>query len=189
MAARAQQKPKAGFTPSMSDEAVKAKTGKGWMGWFNVLNKANANALPHKDVAMLLHEKHGVPGWWAQMITVEYERARGGRQKHERPDGYSVSISKTFAAPLSKLYAAATDPKLRAKWFPKGGFEETSKTKDKYWRGKWNGDGRLEAGFYAKGEGKSQLAVQVSKLVRKSDVEKERARWKQALGKLNDILK
>jgi hypothetical protein len=39
-------------------------------------------------------------------------------------------------------------------------------------------------GFYAKGEGKSQLAVQVSKLAKKSDVERERARWKQALEKL-----
>jgi hypothetical protein len=186
MAAKAQ----AGWQPSMSDEAVKARTGKGWMGWFTILNKANANALPHKDVAMLLHEKHAVPGWWAQMITVEYERARGGRQKHERPDGYSVSISKTFAAPLSKLYAATADARLRKKWFPDESFKLSSQTKDKYFRGSWGTEGaRLEMGFYAKGEGKSQLAVQVSKLAKKADVEKERGRWKQALGKLNDILK
>ena len=41
--------------------AVKAKTGRGWMGWFIILNKANANAMPHKDVAKLLHEKYGAP--------------------------------------------------------------------------------------------------------------------------------
>jgi hypothetical protein len=182
-------KAQAGWQPSMSDEAVKARTGRGWMGWFTILNKANANALPHKDIAALLHEKHGVPGWWAQMITVEYERARGGRQKHERPDGYSVSISKTFVAPLSKLYAATADAKQRGKWFPKEAFRPSSQTKDKYFRGSWSTNGaRLEMGFYAKGEGKSQLAVQVSKLAKKTDVERERTRWKQALGRLAGLL-
>src|SRR4029077_19696334 len=108
---QAAAKQTSGWTPSMSDEAVKAKTGRGWMGWFIILNKANAGALTNKDIATLLYEKHNVPGWWAQMITVEYERARGGRQKHEQLDGFSVSVSKTLQADLGTLYRAFADPK------------------------------------------------------------------------------
>src|SRR5437016_5923318 len=61
---------------SYSEEKVKAATGKGWMGWFVLLNNMDANALPHKDVVKRLKEEHGAPNWWSQMIAVEYERAR-----------------------------------------------------------------------------------------------------------------
>src|SRR5690349_3658588 len=136
------------WNPSISDEKVKAATGRGWMGWFVILNKANAAVMIHKDIAQLLHRK-GAPSWWAQMIAVEFERSHGGRKKHEKTDGFSVSVTKVMPVALPALFAAATDPKWRAKWFPKGAFEETSKTTDKYWRGKWKMGARLEVGFYA----------------------------------------
>lgn len=182
-------KAQAGWKPSISDEKVKAATGRGWMGWFIILNRIGAAAMPHKEIARTLYEKHGAPGWWAQMIAVEYERARGGRKKHERPDGYSVSITKVMPVPLSALFRAATDPKTRKAWFPPGAFDETSKTKDKYWRGKWKGDGRLEVGFYAKGADKAQIALQSNKLASPAAVEKERAAWKKALAKLEALLR
>ena len=175
------------WTPSMSDDAVKARTGKGWMSWFNILNKANASAMPHQQIANLLYEKHGAPGWWAQMITVEYERARGGRQKNETADGFSVSVSKTMPVALPKLYRAFSDAKTRAKWFPKGEVEPGKCTVNKYWRGKWNG-ARLEVGFYEKGAGKAQVAIQVNRLAKKADVEKARAAWKKAVETLGALL-
>jgi len=170
--------------PSYSDEKVKAATGKGWMGWFIILNNAEASTKPHKEIAQLLHDK-GCPGWWSQMIAVEYERARGGRKKNEREGGtFAVNVTKVMPASLSKLFAAATDEKTRKDWFPTGAFEETSKTKDKYWRGKWKKDRKLEFGFYAKGEGKSQIALEIGKLPTEADVEKERTAWKKAMEKL-----
>ena len=176
-----------GWQPSIADEKVKAATGRGWMGWFIILNAANAGAMAHREIAQHLHDK-GCPGWWSQMIAVEFERSRGGRAKHERPDGYSVSITKVLPVGLGELFATATNPKLRAKWFPKGAFAETSRTKDKYWRGKWKKDARLEVGFYAKGAGKSQIALQVNKLASADAVEKERAAWKKAFEKLNSLI-
>ena len=184
MAAKAQ----AGWKPSISDEKVKAATGRGWMGWFVILNRIGVGAMPHKEMARLLHEKHGAPGWWCQMITVEYERARGGRKKNERPDGYSVSVTKVVPAGLPALFALATDPKMRRRWFPPGAFEETSRTKDKYWRGRWKKNARFEAGFYAKGAGKAQIALQLNKLADAQAVERERAAWRKALTKLEGLL-
>lgn len=196
MAAKAQPKAKAAKTPrgelwpppAYSDEKVKAATGKSWMGWFIILNNAEASTKPHKEIAQLLSDK-GCPGWWSQMIAVEYERARGGRKKNEREGGtFAVNVTKVMPGGLAKLFAAATDEKTRKDWFPTGAFEETSKTKDKYWRGKWKKDRKLEFGFYAKGEGKSQIALEIGKLPSEDDVEKERAAWKKAMEKLAALL-
>jgi hypothetical protein len=172
---------------SISEAKVKEATGRGWMGWFVILNLMEATSIPHKEVAKRLKEQHGAPSWWAQMIAVEYERARGGRKKNERAGGsYAVNVTKVMPASLSKLFAAATSK--RKDWFPAGAFEETSKTKDKYWRGKWKGTRKLEFGFYAKSDGKAQIALEIGKLPSPVEVEQERAAWKKAMEKLAALL-
>jgi len=168
----------------MADDAVKAKTGKTWKSWFSTLDKAGAKQLPHKKIAEVLSKQHGVPGWWSQMVTVEYERARGLRETHQTASGYSVSATKTIATTLAKLYAATADAASRKKWFPRGTFTPSSQTKNKYLNGAWNGDARLNIGFYAKGDDKAQIAIQVNKLAAKEHVESEREAWKTALTKL-----
>ena len=136
--------------PSTSDAAVKAKTGRDWATWFELLDRSGAHKLKHKQITELLTGKHAVPNWWSQMVTVEYERARGLRARHEKADGFSVSVSKTVATTLGNLYETTADATKRKKWFPKGVFESSSQTKDKYLRGAWNKTARLEIGFYAK---------------------------------------
>src|SRR5271170_4996534 len=154
MAGIRQAKPTRLVKPTMTDAAIKAKTGKDWAQWFAALDKAGAAKKDHKAIAALVAEKMGAGDWHGQMVAVSYERARGIRAMNQKCDGeFSVSITRVMDAPLSKLYATATkDP---AGWFPKGAFEETSRTEDKYWRGKWK-EGRLEVGFYAKGAGRAQ---------------------------------
>jgi hypothetical protein len=174
---------------AISEAKVKEATGRGWMGWFVILNLMEATSIPHKEVAKRLKEQHGAPSWWAQMIAVEYERARGGRKKNERAGGtYAVNVTKVMPVSLSKLFAAATNAKTRKEWFPPGAFEETSKTKDKYWRGKWKAGCKLEFGFYAKGDGKAQIALEIGKLSSSVEVERERAAWKKAMEKLSALL-
>jgi hypothetical protein len=56
---------------SISEAKVKEATGRGWMGWFVILNLMEATSIPHKEVAKRLKEHHGAPSWWAQMIAVE----------------------------------------------------------------------------------------------------------------------
>src|SRR5262249_32267769 len=136
----------------------------------------------------LLYDKYACPGWWAQMIAVEYERARGNRQKHEKADGFSVSVSKTVAADVADIYRAFSDAKTRTKWFPKGDIEPGKCTANKYWRAKWKGASRLEVGFYPKSAGKTQVALQVNRMPKMADVEKERAAWKKAMEKLEALV-
>ena len=171
---------------TMTDAAIKARTGKDWAAWFAALDKAGAARLDHKAIARLAGEALGAGDWYGQMMSVSYERARGIRAMNQKCDGeFSVSVTRVMGVPLPKLYAAATAaPQV---WFPKGVFAESSRTKDKYWRGKWK-TGRLEFGFYAKGAGKAQIALQSNQLPNGEAVEKERALWKKAIDKLQDIV-
>ena len=178
----------ASHIPSVSDAAVKARTGREWAGWFAALDKAGARGLAHRDIAQLLAARHRVPHWWSQMSTVEYERARGLRARHQTSAGFSVSISRTLAARLPQLYAAAARPGKRRKWFPRGGFELSSQTREKYFRGRWKHSARIEIGFYARKAGRSQIAVQVSRLGSRSEVEPVRRAWKAALERLEAVL-
>jgi hypothetical protein len=181
-------KTKETYVPAMSDASVKAKTGRDWPSWFEALDKAGAAKLNHTAIAQLISDEYGIPGWWCQQVTVEYERARGLRERHQKADGFSVGISKTVATSLAKLYEATASPAQRKKWFPKGDFEPSSQTKNKYLRGAWNETARLEIGFYAKGENKAQIAIQVNRLAKKTDVERQRELWKAAVAKLDAML-
>jgi hypothetical protein len=171
---------------TMTDAAIKARTGKDWAGWFSALDKAGAARLDHKAIARLAREDMGAGAWYGQMVAVSYERARGIRVLNQKCDGeFSVSVTRVINAPLARLYAVATaDPKA---WFPKRAFTETSRTQDKYWRGKWK-SGRLEIGFYPKGPGKAQIALQSNKLADATAVESERALWKKAIDRLQNMV-
>jgi len=186
MAAPGQKKPTA--KPMMTDAGIKAKTGKGWDAWFAALDKAGAAKLDHQGICDLLDRKFKPGPWWGQMIAVSYERARGIRAMNQNCSGdFSVSVSKVMPTGLPVLFAKATgDTKA---WFPKGSFAESSRTKDKYFRGAWGKAGaRLEINFYAKSAGKSQIVVQVNKLMSGDAVEPERAAWKKAIAKLEASL-
>lgn len=69
------------YKPSVSNEAVKKATGRTWSEWFRILDNAGAKKLPHPEIAEWLEAKKKVSSWWSQMVTVEYEYARGLRSK------------------------------------------------------------------------------------------------------------
>lgn len=59
----------------VSDETIKRATGKVWARWFSILDRAGAADMDHAEIAHLLSTKYIPNGWFAQMVTVEYERA------------------------------------------------------------------------------------------------------------------
>lgn len=175
------------YRPAMSDLAVIARTGRSWDQWFRALDKAGAAKLGHTAIVKLLAETRQVGPWWQQMVTVEYERARGLRAKNETVTGFSVGVTKTMIGSVVALYAATADASRRRKWFPAGALKISSLTENKRFRASWN-DARLEIDFAPKPGGKARIAVQVSRLAKKSDVERERAAWKKALAKLESCV-
>lgn len=173
----------------IGSEAVRAKTGMSWSEWFKLLDAAGARKLSHKEIATYLYDEHKVPGWWAQMVAVGYEQARGLRQKHEKPNGYEISGSKTIEVPVTKAFAAWEDEKLRRKWLKDAGFTIRKATPQKSMRITWvDGKTSVEVNFYAKGEAKSQVAVQHSKLADARQAERMKKYWGEQLEKLKEVL-
>jgi hypothetical protein len=82
----------------VSEEKLKEATGRRWEAWFSILDRWGARDRKHGEMVGFLMDEHDVEGWYAQAITVGYERARGMRLKHQQADGFTVYASKTIAA-------------------------------------------------------------------------------------------
>lgn len=174
-----------GKVAGISDEAVKAATGKSWEQWCRLLDKAGAKSLPHKEIAQLIHRKHGLSGWWSQMVTVGYEQARGLREMNMSCRGdFQGSVSRTINAPVDTLYAAWKDARLRRAWLGSQSFTVRKATENKSLRITWPDETNVEVNFYAKAPDKSQVAVQHGKLAKASDVARVKKLWTAALNKL-----
>ncbi len=176
------------YTPSISDEAVAAKTGCTWVRWFKALDFAGARGLDHKGIVAILSTKFRVGPWWRQMITVEYERSRGKRQVHQQPGGFTVNISRTMAAPAGRLFDAWKHPATRRRWLGGGSLTIRAATRPKSLRITWRGATNVDVGIAARGRGKSQVAVEHSKLANRAAVERARAFWKKRLSNLEAMV-
>jgi hypothetical protein len=175
-------------TAGISDAAVLKATGRTWSKWGKLLDKDGCKKLPHKEIAEVVAEKHGVGPWWSQMVTVGYEQLRGLRKPHEGCDGWMSSASRTVAVPLSRLFKAWVDDESRAKWMGKKKIIIRKATLNKSMRITWPDESSVEVNFYAKDAGKSQVAVQHSKLKSEHDVAKSQKYWSAALDKMKDLL-
>ncbi len=145
--------------------------------------------MNHQEIVKLISEKHQVGRWWQQMVTVTYEQTRGLRDKHEKPAGYQISVSRTVSAPLGKLYRSFANAKTRSSWLPEDGLVVRTATTDKSMRVTWNDKKTsVEIYFYPKGPDKSQVVVQHSKLPDARSSAKMKTYWGKALDRLRASL-
>jgi uncharacterized protein YndB with AHSA1/START domain len=189
----AAQKPTAAEEPvlTMSDEAIRRRTGLGWEDWFDVLDEWGAAERPHREIARWVAERLEIEplGWNAQAITVSYERARGLRAVGEHADGFAITASKTVAVPVDRLYDAFVDESLREHWLPDGELRERTATKPKSARFDWgDSETRVIVGFIAKGGAKSTLALQHERLADAAEAERMKAYWRERVAALKEVL-
>lgn len=182
----ARKKTAAEKAAGMSDAAVKAKTGRTWDQWFSMLDKAGAKKMTHKAIAKLIATRHKLPGWWAQMVTVGYERARGMRKVNETLSGFRTSVSRTFDAGMDAAFDAWVDAKSRAA-FLKEKIDFSARNPGKNLRFAWK-VGRVEVQFVVKSPKKTQVTVEHQGLKTESEVSKVKAQWTKAMDKLGTRL-
>jgi uncharacterized protein YndB with AHSA1/START domain len=174
----------------MSDEALQKATGCNWERWVNVLDRAKAFEKSHREIAAYIAQKYKTLSWWTQMVTVGYERIRGLREVGQQRGGdYRMTRSKTIAVPLRKLYAAFSTPQARARWLGDVKLTVRTATPGKRMRIRWHDNTAVDIGFTARGEGKSQVALEHSKLATKLDAERLKAFWGERLEALAAVLK
>jgi hypothetical protein len=185
----------------MSDAKYVEKTGHGLDHWFSVLDQFGAVEKGHTAAARHLYETHAVDGWYAQGITVAYERARGVRGVDQRCDGsYEVSVSKVLAGDTMTVVELLKDARQRrqmkdvdaALMRALGEAIESRSSKgfairpdgQGSFRYKWS-DTPVHFQLLPKAGGKVSLVVTNAKLASAAMVEERRALWRAMLAALS----
>ena len=183
--------PDASSAPQMSDAAIRDKTGKTWPEWREALDAWGAAEKPHDEIARYVHGELGIDGWWAQGVTVGYERMIGRRAVGQKSDGtYAASASKTVAAGLDAHWAAWTDEAQRDQWLPAGTLATRTAQQGKSARFDDLTTGDVVALWFTdKGAGKSSVSVQIEKLPSREAVDERKALWNERLTGLAAYLK
>jgi hypothetical protein len=176
--------PLPGVDLGKSNESILRGSGKSWDEWFAILDAWGATKRAHTEIARHVQEDHGVSGWWAQTVTVGYERGRGMRRMYETTRGFSVGVSKTFPTGVKALFAQFTDASKRNKWIEAGTLRARTSQPGKLARFDFRGESRVHVYFEAKGPAKTTIQVQHEKLSGEAAVAETRAFWKERLAEL-----
>ena len=172
-----------------SDAILKARTGCTWERWVKALDYAQAYTWTHREIARHVQEKYQVPGWWAQAVTVGYERIKGLRAAGQRRDGsFEANKSRTFAVSLVRLYRAWHDARTRARWLPGVELTVRTATRGKSMRITWPDRTSVSVGVASRGTGKSQVAIQHGKLADRAAAARTRTYWAERLDALRLLL-
>jgi hypothetical protein len=172
-----------------SDAVLEAKTGCTWERWVKALDHARAHTWPHREIATYVHEKYKIPGWWAQTVTVGYERIKGLRVIGQRRDGaFEANKSRTFAVPVARLYSAFHDARIRARWLPGVDLTVRTATREKSMRITWPDRTSVAVGFTSRGAAKSQVALTHEKLPDRATQTRVKQYWAERLDALEEVL-
>lgn len=171
----------------MSDDAVTAKTGRDWAEWTAWLDARSAAQLPHPDIARLVGEEVD-SGWWAQTVTVGYERIRGLRETGQRRDGaYEANRSRTIHVDGETLFRWIAEPELRERWLPVD-VEERAVNPPRSVRLDWPDGTRVQLYVEGKGDAKARISAQHSELPDRDALDDRRRYWSERLDTLKAIV-
>lgn len=173
-------------------------TGHGFDHWFSVLDRFRATHEGHAAAARHLQQHHALSAWYAQSITVQYERARGLRQANEAPGGFQVSVSRTLPGAISDTRRFLSDEDVRESWLAlldgpeddlRAALRAGPRTKaDAVWVRFVHDEGRVELRIHGIPDGRSRVVARVERLPDPDAVARQRASWRRALDALKETI-
>lgn len=173
----------------MSDAAIKANTGCEWETWVKALDYKKAWTWPHRDIAKYVKDTFKTRDWWTQTVATGYERIKGLREIGQRRGGaFEASRSKTFPVPVSRLYRAFADTRVRKRWLNGVRLTVRKATPEKSVRITWDDDTSVDVWLTARGSGKASVAVTHGKLASREDATRRKAYWGEKLEALSQLL-
>ena len=174
--------------PPVADDAITKATGRGWDAWYADLDGRGATSLSHAEIAKRL-VADGVPGWWAQTITVGYERARGMRAVGQLEDGWRVTASRTIAVVPLVADAAVTHVATRERWLPGAELRLRTHTAGKVARYDWeDGETRVTVFFDGKGDAATTVTLEHTRLPDADTADAMKAFWRARVADLKALL-
>lgn len=105
--------------PEASEEAVRENTGHGWNEWVALIDVGPGREAGHTAIATWVRDEQGVGAWWAQSVTVGYERITGIRLPGEMPNGtFTISRTRVLDLDASAFRTALLDDARREDLLP-----------------------------------------------------------------------
>lgn len=93
----------------VSDEATLRATGKTGAEWFRLFDEQHAELWSHQERVGMLRRYGIEQPWWLQVVTVNYERARGLKLLGEtKGTGFEFGISRTFGIAPERAWELLT---------------------------------------------------------------------------------
>jgi hypothetical protein len=171
--------------PEHTEEVIRANTGRGWEDWRGLIDAWPGHAEGHGAVAAWLQEEHGVPGWWAQSVTVGWERITGRRLPHQVADGtFTANRSATITVDAALLEMSLRDPDALEELFPGLSLSLRSRPTSKTVRIAFE-DGMALIAVYRRDHGRATVHVSHEKLTTPQAVEHWKGFWGRWLSALD----
>ena len=193
----------------LPEKTLLEKTGRSWKEWVEVIGSAENGVWDHKTLVTYLRQTQGLTHWWAQTVTVGYEKLTGRRITGETADvGFQVGIQRTFSVSLPEAWKLIASTKglsiliddCHGREIRQGEKFETDDSstveirvlqENHHIRMNWTPPGWkmatvLQVRVLEKGEGKVGISIHHEKLPDHQTREIMRERWKQALSRLGD---
>jgi hypothetical protein len=172
-----------------ADATIKARTGCTWQRWVAALDYHGAERMSHRDIAALISAKYKIDGWWAQAVTVGYERIKGLRERGQRRNGtYEASKSRTYNVPVETLFNAWVNARRRNRWLEGRIGKVRTHTKNRSMRLDGKDSTIVAVGFWSKGPTKSAVSVQHTKVRDRETANHLKQYWSERLDALEDLL-
>lgn len=172
--------------PEHSNETILVATGRDWNEWCRLIDDGPGRNAEHGALVAYVIEEHGVEGWWAQSVTVGYERITGNRLPHQMADGtFTAGKTRTIDVDGDALREMLFDDEARADLFPGITTEMRSKPMAKVPRIAI-GPGVAQISIAPKPGGRATVIIAHERLPEAADVELWKAYWTEWLTALDE---
>lgn len=169
-----------------TDAVIRQHTSRGWDEWVGMIDAWPGHRDGHGAVATWLQTEHGVDGWWAQSVTVGWERITGRRLPNQMADGtFTANRSATIATDHAALRDLLLDPDGREALFPGLDPQLRSRPTSKTLRIGLGG-GVAEIAIAPKDDGRATISVSHATLASPDDVGVWKQFWDEWLEALDD---
>jgi hypothetical protein len=163
--------------PEVDDDAVRRATGRGWNEWCDLIEGWPVRDQGHTAVAAHLGSALGLNSWWAQTVTVGWERITGRRLPYQMADGtFTAGRSRTVAIDAALLRGWLLDDAARAEMFPGHASALKSKATSKVLRLRM-GDGTVTFAVSRTRDGRAKVAISHERLPSSAAADAWRFYW------------
>lgn len=172
--------------PELSDVSVRSATGRGWEQWCDILDAWPGHTEGHPAIVAYLREEHGVDGWWAQSVTLGYERITGLRLPYQQPDGtFTANKTRTVTTDAAVLREVLVDDGERADLFPGLETNRRSRPTAKVIR-LGIGRGTAQIALEPRDDGRVTVSISHERLGSPDEVDHWKAYWSDWLTAIDD---